>query len=325
MDSERAAAKRRASFGRAGRLAKEAQQRQERETVEAQRRAERQKADEQRKADAVKAAEQRTALARKQAEQRRLHRHKENLRQEFNRKAEDRKATTARAQRQQADQAAKEAGRRLQAEQDQKRREAEAHVERQHQRQEAEQQSEHRRQTHRLRVEHQAERSGFRHKEAGALTLHARQIRNVDIAERRELEALDERRQSLSGRMVGLVRGSKHYDRQVQAITDRHENTRWQKHREHEANKDALFGKEQMARLRQVSDRRDMAQRHHVERHELIQSQEKSRPQLIEARAQALTHANENQKARQKQQSSELVRPSDAFNKAAEQSAERTR
>lgn len=325
MDGERAAAKRRASFGRAGRLAKEAQQKQERETVAAQRQAERRKADEQRRADAVKAAEQRNALARKQAEQRRLQRHKDNLRQEFNRKAEDRKATAARAEQQRSETAAKEAGRKVQAEQDQTRREAEAQVERQHRRQAAEQQAEHRRQTHRLRVGHQAQAAGLRHREAEALDLHARQVRNVDIAERRELEALDGRRHSLAGRVVGLARGSKHYDRQAQAIADRHENTRWQKHRDHEARKEALFFTGQAVRLRQVAERHGIAHRHSAEKTELLQAQKLGRPQLIEARVQAVAHANENQRPREKEQAKEIARPAEPFNRAAEQSAERTR
>jgi hypothetical protein len=121
------------------------------------------------------------------------------------------------------------------------------------------------------------------------------------------------------------VRGTRHYDRQAQAIVDRHENERWQKHREHEARKETLFQAEQAARLRQVSDRHAIAQRHTSERNELVQAQERDRPRQIEARVQALSHANENQKPRQQERQPENVRPTEPFNQAAEQGHERSR
>ena len=321
-NKELAAAKRRASFGRSSRLTKEAKQKAERAKIDAQRTAEREKADQARKADALKRAEQRAEQSRKQAEQRRLQRHKDELRRGFNRQAEDRKAVAAQAERQRLEEAARETERKRKLASDQKQREAEAQVTKVYQRQTSEQQAEHRRQTHRLRAEQQNERTGFRNREAGGIILHASKIRNIDLAERRDLEALDSRRRSLTGRVVGLVRGAKHYDRQKQAIVERHEEVRWQKHREHEARKETLFQAEQAARLRQVSDRHGLAQRHRTERVELARTQEQHRPELTATMAQALRYANENQQtrthAKEQERRQDTVRPSSPFNQAAE-------
>lgn len=318
MSDQERAAKRRASFGRSARLAKETKAKAEREKAEAQRRATREKGDQQRKADAARAAEQRVAQARKKTEQRRLQRHKDDIRAAFSRKAEDRQAQAATAERRQADDKAKAAEQARQAKDIEQRRAAEAYVAKQQARQAADQVKEHRRQTHRLRVEHQAERTGFGHREAGALIQHARQIRNIDIQERRDLEALDTRRHSLTGRAISLVRGTRHYDRQARSIIERHEDARWQKHRDHEARKDGMFEAEQDSRLRQVGDRHEIAQRHQMERGALVAAHARGRPALIEARVQAMGIANENQKPRQQEQSRDIARPAEAFNKAAE-------
>lgn len=289
---DRTAAKRRASFARTDRVAKEAAR-------EAERTAAREKADQQRKAEALKAVEQRNALARKRAEQRRMERHRDNLRQEFARKAERQKAEAVRVKAQQ---------------QDEKRREAEAQIAQRHKRQQADQQAEHRRQTDRLRVEQRAQIRGYGDRNAAAIDQHARHVRNIDIAERRDLAALNDRRNSLTGRAVALVRGGKHFDRQERAITDRHEAARWDKHRDLEAKKDALFWSEQAARQGHATGRMTLMQRHRDERHELTQTQDRMRPQQIEAQRLALIRANENAPVRAPEQ----VRTTDAFGHALE-------
>lgn len=313
MDADRSAAKRRASFGRADRLAKETRQKAEQTRVEQSRKAERDKADQQRKAEAVKAAEQRNALARKRAEHRRLERVRENLRKEFTRKAQDSQTERQRTE------ASKAADKKPAVERDETRRAAETYVAQQEKRQLRDQQEEHRRQTHRLRVEHQAERAGFRSREAAGVVNHARQVRNIDIAERRELEALGAQRRSLAGRAIGLVRGPQHFERQEQAIVDRHETDRWRAHRDQEARKDNLFSAEQAARLRRVSERHGIAKDHQAERLALGQAHERERPRLIEVRVQAMGRANDNERARERD---EKVRPTQAFGQATGQGLE---
>lgn len=309
MDADRTAAKRRASFGRADRLAKEARQKTEQARVERSRKAERDKADRQRKDEAVKAAEHRNAQARKRAEQRRLARRAETMRQGFARAAANRRAESDRTERGRAAERFKTA-----AERDPRRREAAAYVAQQERRQLRDQQEEHRRQTHRLRVAHQGEHAGFRSREAAGIVNHARQVRNIDIAERRALEALGTRQRSLTGRAVSLVRGAQHYGRQERAIVDRHETDRWKAHRDQEARKDALFTAEQAARLRRVSERYGIAKTHQAERRDLCQAHERDRPRLIEVRVQAMARANDNERARQRE---EHVRPTQAFGQAA--------
>jgi hypothetical protein len=307
--ADRTAAKRRASYARADRLTKEAAR-------DVQRTADREKAEQQRKAEAIKAVEQRNAQARKRAEQRRLDRHKENIRKQFTRAAEDRAAKQARAEQQRK--AVKTVPQR---EQDEKRREAETYVRGRQKRQQADQQAEHRRQTDRLRVEQQSRIRGYGEKNNSAIDQHARHVRNIDIAERRDLAALNRQRNSLTGRAVSLVRGAKHYDRHERAITDRHEAARWDKHRDLEAKKDGLFWSEQATRLRHASGRMTMMQQHRDERRDLIQAHDRSRPQQIEAQRQALIRANDNAPTKKL----ENVRTTDAFQQAAERTHERTR
>ena len=318
METDRSAAKRRASFARADRLAKEAWQKAQQTRVDERRKAEREKADRQRKEEAVKAAERRNALARKRAEQRRLDRHRENLRKEFARKADERRLQSVQAERQRHAEVSRTSGKTPAVARDETRRAAEAYVAQQERRQLRDQQEEHRRQTHRLRVEHQAERAGVGNREAAGVLQHARQIRNIDIAERRALEALGIRERSLAGRAVRLVRGARHFERQGQAIVERHENDRWTAHRDHEARKDGQFWAEQAARLRRISERHGIAHRHQSERRDLAQSHERDRARLIEVRAQAMTRANDNERALQR----ETVRPADAFERAAGPSRE---
>lgn len=314
MEPDRSAATRRASFARADRLAKEARQKVEQIRVDERRKAEREKADRQRREEAVKAAERRNALAGKRAEQRRLDRQRENLRKEFSRKAGDRRVRSAQAEQERR----AEGSRKPCVERNEIRRAAEAYVAQQERRQLRDQREEHRRQTHRLRVEHQAERLGVRNREAAGVLDHARRVRNIDIAERRALESLGVRERSLAGRAVRFLRGARHFERQGQAILDRHENDRWTAHRDHEARRDGQFWAEQAARLRRVSERHGIAHRHQSERRDLAQSHERDRARLIEVRAQAMTRANDNERARHR----ENVRPAEAFERAAGQSRE---
>lgn len=318
MQSNRIAAKRRASFGRADRLRKEARQKAEQAKTEQRRKEERDKADRQRKAEAVKAAEQRIAQARKRAEHLRLQRHRENLQKEFSRKAEDKRARDTRAAQQRKMEAAKAASYKQQpADRDPKQRDAEGYVAHQEQRQQTDQRDEHRRQTQRLRSEHDAQREGGRNRAAAAIIEHARKIRNIDIAERRELEALDASRRSFTGRVTGLVRGAKHFVRQGQAIADRHENDRWQKHRDHEVRKDNLFWTEQTARLRRASERMAIAKDHQNERLELNHAQAHSRPQRVQDHVRALERVAQISIERSRRQ--ENVRPTEGFGQAAGQ------
>ncbi len=277
-------AKRQESFARADRLTKEAAR-------EAQRKADRETADRQRKAETIKAVEQRNAQARKRAEQRRMERHRENIRKAFDRAADDRSARQARAEQQKKAGAIRTAS---QKEHNEQRREAEAQVREVQKRQQADQQIEHRRQTDRLRAEQRARIQRCAERHSAAIDQHARQIRNIDIAERRDLAALNGRRTSLIGRVVGLVRGVAHYNRLEKTITDQHEAARWAKHRDLEAKKDELFWSEQTARLRHASDRMAMMQQHRNERHELIAAHDRSRPQQVEAQLQALIHVRDN-------------------------------
>lgn len=131
-------------------------------------------------------------------------------------------------------------------------------------------------------------------------------------------ESLDNQKRSLAGRFTAIVKGSGHFARQEQAIVERHENDRWQKHREHEGKKDQLFWTAQAKRLGQVVERRDMAKAHDGERHALKQAQERTRPQQIEARTQAVARVNDNQQ----KQKLDNVRPAPAFGPAAGQSHE---
>lgn len=318
MEQSRAAAKRRASFGRADRLRKEEQRKAEQTKSEQARKADRAKADEQRKAIAAEAVKQRTALSQKRADQRRLARKQENLKKEFARKAEDSRARDTQAQQQRKAASEKVAQQKQAAERDPKVRDAANYVAQQEQRQARDQQDEHRRQTGRMRALHNGERLRNHEREAGAVIDHARKIRNIDIAERRELEALDVQRRSLTGRVTGMVRGAGHFARQEQAIAERHEADRWRSHHDHEVTKDKLFWSAQATRLVHVGERRDMAKTHEVERQGLKQAQERARPQQIEARVQAVTRANDNT---QKQQL-EKARPTQAFGHAAGQSHE---
>ena len=114
------------------------------------------------------------------------------------------------------------------------------------------------------------------------------------------------------------MRGSKHFDRQEQAIVERHENDRWAKHRENEVRQDWLFWSEQKTRLTQGAERMAMAKNHVSERHQLTQTHERVRPHEIDARAQAMTKAIENER----QQQQENKRPRESFGQAAGQSHE---
>ena len=318
MEQSRAAAKRRASFGRADRLRKEEQQKAEQTKSEQRRKAERDKADRQRKGIAAEAAKLRIELAKKRADQRRMARKQENLKKEFARKAEDIRARDAKAEQQRSMEAAKVDARKQAAEHDPKRHDAAIYVARQEQRQQRDQLEEHRRQTSRLRDSHHAERLRNHEREVGAVVDHVRKVRNIDITERRELEALDTQRRSLTGRVTSMVRGSGHFDRQERAIVERHENDRWQKHRDHEVKKDNLFWTAQAKRLGQVAERRDLAKTHEVERQTLKQAQERTRPHQIEARTQAVMRTNGNQPKQQQ----DNVRPTHAFGHTAGQSHE---
>lgn len=319
MADDRDAAKRRASFGRADRLRKETQQKTEQTKIEERRKAERDKSDQLRKAEAVKAAEHRNVQARKRAEQRRLERQQENLKKEFSRKVEYIRTRIKHVDQQKKAEAAKLESQKA-AERDPRHRDAETYVAQQEKRQARDQLDEQRRQTNRLRTEHNAERLNARDRQAGAIIDHARRIRNIDIAERRELEALDVQRRSLAGRFTSVVKGPGHFARQEQAIVDRHDNDRWQKHRDHESKKDELFWTAQAKRLGQVVERRDMTKAHEGERQELKQAQERGRPQKVDARMKAMVRPSEQRVLQQ-----DNVRPAEPFGRAAGQSLENKR
>lgn len=314
MADDRAAAKRRASFGRADRLRKEAGQKKEQAATVQRRKSERDQADQARKAEAVRAAEQRTALARKQAEQRRVERQKESLRKEFARKADQRQPQVkpAVAVKQQP---AAERGPHDKA--------ARAYAGREEQRQLADQRIEHRRQTDRLRTEQQARRENFQHQQAGLIINHARHIRDIDHAERRDLAAHDLRRHSLGGRVTALVRGSQHFARQEAAIVERHENARWQKHREHEGKNDGLFWTQQATRHAHVVERANLTKAHQTERRDLVQAHHRTRPQRVQEHAKALERAARAPVERTVAQDN--ARPKPAFDHAAGRGHERSR
>src|SRR6185312_8951647 len=120
----------------------------------------------------------------------------------------------------------------------------------------------------------------------GAVDQHAQQMRNIDLAERRDLNALGARRNSLSARISGLIQGQGHFDRDEQKIVDRHEAARMTKHRDLEALKDRQFQAAQETRLRQARERKAIFDTHRNERRDLVQAHAKDRPRRIELQQQ---------------------------------------
>jgi hypothetical protein len=332
-DTDRKAARRRAYHGRASRLAKEAAQ-QERQQGEAR------KPDEQRQAEVPKDVEKRVEASRKRSEAQRLERQGEQTKKEFNQKAEDQKAaaqqkeqdrkeraakaaeqraeaarkkTAQQLERQRADEARKEFNRQSRAEatkaaqqhRQQIRERAEAFVAERHQRDRLNQQMEHRRQTDRMRVQQREERNSFQQARDAAATKHADQMHTIDAAERRELQELGERRRSLAGRIVGIVRGAGYYDQQAQAIGERHEADRMRKHRDLEALKEKQFTNEQTTRLRQAQGLRNIREYQRHERRTLVEAQERNRPNEIKAHQRDFARAAHNERARFRQQHKE--------------------
>jgi hypothetical protein len=155
----------------------------------------------------------------------------------------------------------------------------------------AEEWADHRRQTDQMRNLHRAETQSHRDNEGVAVARHAQEIRRIDDIERESLDALNARRGSLIGRSVALVRGSSHYDRKAETITEHCETLRMSKHRDLEALKERQFAAAQQARLRQAHERKGIFEFHRLERQQLSQAHDRGREAQVNAYERAFTRA----------------------------------
>ena len=204
------------------------------------------------------------------------------------RKAEDRVAAQKKLDAQRREAAQRDIQKRDETRRDETRQRAEALVKEREKRHQADQIHEHRRQTDRMRKQHSIEMRSHTDNASHAISVHAQKIKNIDVAERRDLEALGARNRTLSGRLTNLVRGSGHAAREEKAIVDRHEAQRMQAHRNHEVLKDRQFEAAQASRIRQAHERNAIFDQHRTERRELADAHERARPRQIEQHRLAL-------------------------------------
>ena len=289
-------AKRRASFARADRLKKEAAQTADKtqtpRTAEEQQRFAARLTKQRQAAEAKKIEQQRATVARKLERQKEAEAKKHAAQQERQKAADQKKADQTRAAEQ-----AKQAQQQAQAAEARRRIEAEVTAREKAQR--ADQASAHRHQTSQLRDYHREEKLSLGMAVEVGNVHHASKISTIDASERRDLQELDEQRRSLTGRVVGIMKGPGHYERQEKAITERHEADRMQKHRDHEALKERLFTNTHTAYRRQAMERKEIADRHRTEVKQLHDVQAKLRPLEIERREKAMILAPNVDRARQ--------------------------
>lgn len=281
-------AKRRASFARADRLKKEAAQAADKirttRTAEQQRTNAARLTKQRQTADAKMAEQKRTAEARKLDRQKEAAAKKQAAQQDRQKAADQKKVDQSRAV-EQAENVQK------QAQAAQERRRIEADLAAREKAQRADQTAAHRQQTSRLRDHHREESRSYRANVEAGNVHHTDKIQTIDMAERRDLRALEVQRRSLAGRVVGIVKRAGHYERQEKAITERHEADRMQKHRDHEALKERQFTQTHTAYRRQAMERLDIATRHRTEVNQLRDAQTRYRPLEIERRTKAITPA----------------------------------
>lgn len=221
---------------------------------------------ERKREDAAKAALKRAEDLKKKTAQRRERQLQEDAKREFNRKAEGSKIAAAKAEQAKAAIQVKR---------------AEAMVAAQEKTQLADLLAAQRRDTSQIRQQHRAEIESHRHNISGGHVHHAVKIGAIDAAERRDLQALDQQRNSIAGRITAVARPG-HFDRQEKAIAQRHEADRMTKHRDQEALQERQFTAMQAARLRQAHERKAGMETHRFETLALRHAQQTNRPHEVE-------------------------------------------
>jgi hypothetical protein len=128
------------------------------------------------------------------------------------------------------------------------------------------QQDAHRAETARLRDAHRQELSSHQQREAEAIVRHYGKLDRIDTAEKAACDELDARRRSFAGRIAGLLKGARHYERQRQTIKDRHERQRGH----YRFDLEILIEQSAIAmrgrRLRHINERKAIFDRHRAER-----------------------------------------------------------
>lgn len=338
-------ARRRASFGRAARLRKEAAapaQKAERKAAPAQRASRQQKPaqrrqeftrkaqprkHEQRRKEPVREAFNRQAKtdAQRKAEQQRLERLAVVRKRidEYNRRAAQRREREAKervqrefnrkaderkaADRKAADRKAAERSEAAKQEAQRKadERKAAAWVAQRQKQQQADAIAQQRYATSRLRTIHREETRSMKANETTAIERHAGAMKRIDAAEARALHEFGVKRRSLTGRATELVKGSRHFEKQRADIVNSHEAERMKWHRDLEGFKERHFTKSQDMRLKQARERKEIFDKHRDERREFARTQEAARPRMIEDRKQAFNRAAEIERSHKQERTQE--------------------